>query len=311
VNAVQQRLILAREAGDSGWFGAWAKMAFTVDANGILVTPRYVARLEQIAVCNRAIKVQNAFFEFLDYGIGLQPQPVCNYLQAYERDSVPTFSDLVPPNKKVRVYVTDATDVGKRVLIQGTDQNGNTIYSLDSLVQITGTFVALDAPFADTDMVINSISGIQKDVTNGTVNFFEVDTVAGVERLILSMEPGEKVASYRKYLINGIPNQCGCNGCGNPFLVSAMVKLEFIPVAVDTDWLAIPNLEAITEEAQSMRYSTMDSPSGAQLAVKHHTDAIRLLQGQLVHYLGKNRPAISFYPFGSAKLERQQIGSML
>jgi hypothetical protein len=177
-------------------------------------------------------------------------------------------------------------------------------------VQITGTYVVLDAPFADSEMILNSIDGIQKDITNGTVNFFEVDTVTGVERLILSMEPSETVAAYRKYLINGIPNKCAC-ACTNPSQVTAMAKLDFIPVQVDTDYLIIQSLEAITEEAQSMRYSTMDSPNAAQLAVKHHTDAIQLLNGQLIHMLGKQRPAISFYPFGSAKLERQQIGSML
>ena len=90
-----------------------------------------------------------------------------------------------------------------------------------------------------------------------------------------------------------------------------MAKLDFIPVVVPTDYLTIQNVEAIIEECESVRYSTMDSEIGADLKKKHHVEAIGLLNGQLKHMEGKSRPAISFFPFGSARLERQQIGTMI
>lgn len=312
VNSAQQRLILAKQSGDEGWWGSWARMVFNVNqTDPYITTPREVARLEQMTVCNRPVRIQNEFFEFLDFGIGLQPKNrFCNFLETYERGVYPSFSDLVPPNKLIRVYITDAADVGKRALIQGKDQNDTTIYSQDGLVQVTGTFVDFVSPFVDTAMVLNTLNGIQKDITSGQVKFFEVDSVTGVERLILIMEPGETVAAYRRYLVNGLPNSCACS-CTNPTQVTAMAKLDFIPVAVDTDYLTIQNVEAIIEECQSVRYSTMDQPAAAQLAIKHHRDAIALLNGQLIHMLGKQRPAISFKPFGSAALERQAIGTMI
>jgi hypothetical protein len=42
----------------------------------------------------------------------------------------------------------------------------------------------------------------------------------------------------------------------------------------------------------------------------HIREAINLLNGELRHHLGKQRPAINFAPFGTAKLSYQRIGSL-
>src|SRR6185369_13050934 len=308
VNAAQQKLTYSVEQGDTGWYGSWVKMVFNVDTtcNPFITTPREVARLENIAVCKRPVPIQNQFFEFLDYGIGPQPRNRRgqNWLQGYERGTFPTFSDLVA-GSTLRVYLTNAADAGKRVLVQGTDQNDDTIYSADGLVEVTGEFLVLTAPFIDSQ-ILNSLTGLQKDVTIGVVRFYEVDT-DGNERLILTMQPGETTAAYRRYQIVGMPKKC-CIPCTSPLQIEAIAKLEYIPVAVDTDYLVpVGNLEAIIEECISIRYSIMDNPGAAQLAIKHHRDAIRLLNGELIHYEGALRLAVSFKPFGSADLARVNI----
>jgi len=120
------------------------------------------------------------------------------------------------------------------------------------------------------------------------------------------MEPSEQTASYRRYYLNGLPFNC----CPNQeyVQVSAIAKLDFIPVQVDTDYTLIQNIEAIIEEAQAVRYSRIDSVSAKQMAAEKHIQAVRLLNGELTHFEGKNDPAIIFAPFGSARLERVKIG---
>jgi len=311
VNSAQQKLLFGSEQGDTGWYGTWIGMVFNITAPGnpFITTPRGVARLENISVCKRPVPIQNQFFEYLDYGIGPQPRNIaCNWLQAYERNTVPIFSDLAPGNI-LRAYLTNAVDAGKRVLVQGLDANNEVIYSQDALVQVQGDFLDLTAPFVDSQ-ILNSLTALQKDITYGSVKFYEVNPTTGDERLILTMEPGETTAAYRRYQIVGVPNCC-CLPGASPLQVEAMAKLEYIPVAVDTDYLTpINNLEALIEECISIRYSTQDSPTAAQLSIKHHKDAIRLLNGELIHYEGKSRPAISFKPFGSASLERVNIGML-
>jgi hypothetical protein len=228
------------------------------------------------------------------------------------RNNAVTFTDLSSPPQYIRVRITDATDVGKRALIGGTDNNDAVIYTQDGLNKAVGVYVPFDTPFVTTTYQFDSISGIQKDVTNGDVQFYQVDPTSGDEILLLTMEPSETTASYRRYYLSALPRSC-CpppNSTGSVSVV-AICKLELVPVTYDTDYLLIQNLEALTEECQSIRYSEMDTPSAKQMAAERHAQAIRLMNGELNHYIGAEQPAIGFRPFGSATLQRQRIGQLL
>lgn len=325
VNSAQRRLLYAREAGDEGWWGTFAEIVFNVSREQPYITlPREIARLELVTNCDTPVPVQNQFYEYLDFGNGRMPKQFrqrgrCDIQTAYTRNNATLFTDLTNPPQSLAIYASDPadTDGTHRVLIQGLDNNGNVVYSQDSLNQVNGVFVTLQAPFVTAPMPFNQITGIQKDVTSGPIQIFQVDPTTGVQVLLLTMEPGEETSSYRRYYFNALP--CGC--CPPPGVppgptcatvqVSAIAKLDLIPVRVDTDYLLIRNMEAIIEEAQSVRYSEIDTPAAKQMAQEKHIQAIRLLNGELSHFLGVDDVAIDFRPFGSARLQRQRIGSML
>ncbi len=90
-----------------------------------------------------------------------------------------------------------------------------------------------------------------------------------------------------------------------------MAKLDLIPAQVPTDYLLIQNLEALIAECQSIRFGDMDTPTSKQMAQERHIQAIRLLNGELTHFLGKDRPAIEVKPFGSATLRRAGVGRLI
>jgi hypothetical protein len=127
------------------------------------------------------------------------------------------------------------------------------------------------------------------------------------------MQPGETTAAYRRYYVGGLPKNC-CNlpdSTSTTVQVTALCQLAFVPVAVPTDWLVIPSLEAVINECQAGRYLQIDQPSSKAMADYHHRAAIRLLQGQSVNEYGKDSPAVNFAPFGSARLSCQRIGSLI
>ncbi len=319
VNAATQRLLLASESGDTGWWGTWARMVFNVDKDEPFITlPREVARLINVDVCRTPVNVQNEFYEFLSFGIGLQDprsQPgqcrnrSCLLTEVYDRGSFPSFIDL-DENRILRAYITDNQDVGTRILVQGTDTSDNPIISLDGTHNVLGVFLDGTLPFVDSP-AMNSLTGIQKDTTVGPVRFYQVDPDTSDQELILTMEPSELVAGYRRYFLGGLPRNC-CDPASDTTTVqvTALAKLEFVPVRVDTDYLLIGNIEALIAECESIRYSSMDAPAAKQMAQERHAQAIRLLQGELIHQLGTEKPAISFSPFGSAHLNRQLIGRL-
>jgi len=294
-------------------------MAFFVSrTQPYLTLPREVARLELVDVCNVPRRVNNQFFEFLQYGNGRMPRlkPWCDWRvpQIYSRNVVPTFVDLSNPPQMIRVYLTDPADSGKRVLIQGTDNNGNTVYSQAGLNQVTGEYVNLSLPFASAVSRFNSITGIQKDITQGPVQIFQTDPNTGAQVLLLTMEPSEMVSGYRRYFFDPLPRNC----CPPPtpttpdqITINAIVKLEPIPVQVDQDYLVLQNVDAFIEEAQSKRLSMVDNKNSKAMSIASHVNAIRLLNGELAHYLGIDEPSVVFAPFGSARLRRQRVGSLM
>jgi len=307
-NSSTQRLLYAREVGDSGWAGTWAEIAFDVTQADPFITPPFnVARIQALDLCTLPVPVSNQFYEYLRFGWGRWPKATCQQnrcspLRAYDRGKFPLFSDVVPPDKKIRVYLSDSGDEGKRVLLQSLDGNNQPRYSLDGTVQVLGDFLTLTAPFVDSPAVVNKVTGIQKDLTLGPVSFYEVDTTTGAQRLVLTMQPGEATAAYRRCFVGGVPRSC----CNPPSItagtvqITALVQLAFVPVAVTTDWLVIPSLEAVINECQCGRYLEIDSATSKQMADYHHRAAIRLLQGQSVHEQGSLAPAVSFKPFGGS-----------
>lgn len=317
VNEAQERLVYA--GGDVGWWGSWAKVVFNVDSsdNPYITLPRSIARIINLDYCRYPVRIQNEFYEFLFAGVGLQSfvdatcRGACVVPQALDRGQFPTFTDMTA-NRTIRIYITDPLDVGRRVLVQGTDTNDMVVRSLDGTVQVQGVFVELTTPFVDTDFPFNTLTGLQKDITIGPIQIWEVDPDTGDQELISTMEPSEQVAGYRRYFLNGLPVTC-CPQTTPPntiVQVTAMAKLAFIPVVADTDLLLIQNLQALKEECQAVRFGEMDDTTSAQQAILRHKKAINLLNGELVHFLGKEEPAISFSPFGTAHLGRQRIGAL-
>jgi len=310
VNEAMQRLLTDPMAPDEGWWGTWSIINFDLAQDDpYFTTPRGVARVTAVDICKKPVLLRNQFYEYLDFGNGRRPlncsgRPICENLGAFDRGPVVSFKQLDPPNKKLRIFATDETDYGKRVLIGGKDAFDNIIYSQDGFNRVTGEYVVLGTPFTDMVNGLNEWNGVQKDITNGQVQFFELDTVTGDTRLLLTMEPGETVGHYRRYFVNGLPNSC----CGSTTIqVSALCRLEFIPVAVDTDFLIIGNLAALKEECQAIRYEEMDSGEAKQQAGLHHARALALLGGELDHFVGKTKVSIAVPIWGSDRLKRQPI----
>lgn len=338
-NTAERRLLLAKESGDEGWWGTWAEMRFNVlQSAPSIVTPREVARLEAIAICRRPVPIRNLFWDYQQFGnrqllkqfvqaINTNTGSITNIfgncfglMQARSRNQVPTFSQVSNPPQLIRVYTTNAADSGARVLLQGLDPANNVIFTLDNAVNTTGQYVTLMNPFVTATLPMNLITGIQKDVTLGQIQVFQVDPTTGAQVLLHTMEPSETTGWYRRYHLDQLPVNC-CNDpnsslCppvnGQPVVqVSAIAKLDHIPVSADTDYFVIQNLDALMEEARAVRYLPMDTTEAKQFVANHHKNAIGLLNGELAHFLGIDEPTVNFKPFGSAHLARQRIGTMI
>jgi hypothetical protein len=315
-NEAQDRLLMDPMAPDEGWWGGWVTLnlsATVICQAAYVTTPHEIARLIVMDVCNHPVRIRNGFYEYLEFGRGLRPkrcaQGCGDAFQAYERDSVVTLAPMLSTPQVIRIYPTDARDAGFLVLIQGKDQNGQAVLTTDpnTGTAAPGEYISLKFPFADSvNTYLGSLSGIQKDQTYGPLQFFQVDPITGAEAALSAMEPNEMVANYRRYLIAGIPNaNLCCFSPSNPLTITAQGRLEFVPVENETDYLTLQNVPALVEEAQSIRFSKMDSTSAASQANYHHARALALLNGQLDKYEGKISTAVNVPIWGSNRMRRQ------
>jgi len=325
VNEAEVALLNCKEVGEEGWWGTYAEIAFQMNrCIPEVVLPREVARLEMIDVCGRPVALNNQFWEYLRFGNGRMREG-CEeggrrrrHLRtaAYTRNNAVTQTELFPAPQLLSVFISNPEDVGKRILIAGLDQTGTPIYTQDGLNQVTGQFVTFALPFATSPQQFSRITAIQKDITAGQVQVFQADPVTGAQVLLLTMEPSEQTAWYRRYLLQPLPWNCCDNQPPGPpaqslVQITAIAALEHIPVKVDTDYLLIQEPRALKLEAQAHRMSRNDSPAAMAQAMAYHKEAVRLLIGQCSRYLGKEEPAIQFKPWGNATLARAGVGRLL
>lgn len=314
LNEAQEMLVQA--GGDVGWHGTFGRIVFnTSRTNPYITLPRGSARIINGAICRDPVRIQNELFEVLEYGVGLQPNSCdCQLREIYDRGTVPTMVDLDNTGNPMvlRFYITDARDVDKLILTQAIDSNGTTLRSLHNGVDVIGSYTRLESPFVDTEFqlganTLSKIIGFQKDTLVGDLRVYAVDTETGEQTALSVFEPSETLPCYRRYYIGGLPSNC-CPG-QTSVQVTAIVKFDFVPCSVDQDWLLIGNIPALKRACESIRYGEIDSPSAQAMSKQKWREAIKLLQNELDHRLGRSRPAIQFSPFGNDRLE-YAIGGM-
>lgn len=317
VNQAQRWLL------DNGrWWGTYQEIQLCLtncQRRQCLTFPREVASVEAIIDCRNPAMMRNQFYEYLDYragqpgwdcagGIGSGGPFIWPWGQgwnpsAMQRNTACTFDDIIPPNKGLRVYPTNAADVGKTITFFVQDGNGIPI--------VGGITVTLALPFADAlippgntvNYEISTILDVQKQVTLDRVLVYELnmadpDPSAWTERQIAIYEPGETRPEYIRYLLRSQPFNGA--GCCRTRTVRAIVKLGYIEAVADTDYLSIGNLDALELMCEALRAKetgqTGDFAIKEKLAIKRLNQELRTRTG--------DRVSVGITTMGPAPMQR-------
>ena len=284
INEATRRLI---ESGK--WKNTYGK--FTICATeGCIAWPRQIETIERVAVNEAVGVVRNQWFEFVETGYGLLDNKDNVGVQILDRGESPTQSDMSGAGKKVRVYAFLEADAGKTITIQGYDSNNNWVRTLKSgsgstAVYQDGEVVTLINGYVDTTTTFKSITGIQKDVTQGNVQLYELkDASAPTLADLATYEPNETLPSYRRSLIPSLAGAGGCeSGTDKKVAVTVIAKLRFIDAVNDNDVLLISDLYAIKNMALAIK---LEENRDFGAAEQYRTLAFDSLQRQLANHLG-------------------------
>ncbi len=311
LNNAQQRL---SEMGR--WWGTYRRL-YTCFTAQCITWPREVATVEGLTMCREGVPLMNEWYEFGEAVKGPDAnQSACNPRWLMDRPNACQFTDLAS-SAKFRIYPTVAADAGVKIVLQGFDTNVQPIRTLVGSNYIDGEQVTLASPFATStfEFYPPGLTGVIKPVTKGRLNVFALDTVSGVETKVAVWEASETNPTYRRSWMTNLP-QCGdtpgCGGAGNGcnptplpscsgILAEAIVRLEFVPALVDTDWLFISNLQAVK---CGMKAQEKEDRNQYQEAEIEWARAKRILRNELEKYSPTDRVIVNAQPHGTARPSR-------
>ena len=238
-----------------------------------LVWPRSIASVLALKICNRAMTVQNNWYQFLPW------QHDCYGLyDLYQRNrgavvtdtdgTLPVFRQIPTGSQfPLNLYIDDPNDQGKTIAIFGLDNHGQVIRSRRSDgTTRDGLVLTLARTGVQTPYAISRVDRVLKDITYGPVRMYMVDQ----NNLMLDMavyQPNETSPEYIRNRIRGYRDRPfpSINNCCALVNIEALVKLAFVPVYYDEDLILIENQDALANMIMSMRYKEQgDAAKGMQ-----------------------------------------------
>lgn len=231
------------------WLGTEVLVKFCV-YDHCLTFPRYVATPLGLRMgCHGPADIRNHWYAIEGRG----PCDFRSHMVAEDVGTAPTFADVANPNgSPIRWTIIKNNDVGKKLRIFGKFFGGQPIQEKVGGVWVDGLTLTAAKPFIQTSQLVSHITSVVKDETQGMSNLWEVYDVAnGTLRALGEYEPNETNPRYRRMRLPSHHNHIGFGtGCldanGRRIQsIEALVKLEFIPVKNDRDFLFIDVMRAI------------------------------------------------------------------
>ena len=300
------------------WWGTVQPISCAIYSNKI-TWPRYVGTVLAMNVCDKPVDLSNKWYKFMPFDAARHPQwakqSAANdwYSGNLKSDSAmtsPVFNQMNPAYPMpIQIYIENSSDAGKYITIFGKDSNGQVLRSLrsDGSYQ-EGVIIAMQYPFTQTQASFQIVTRVLKDVTNGPVRLYQMDLSNSVRREMAYYEPSETNPEYVVNQLRGHNFDVQTSlGYISPVKVDALVKLNYVPVVNGQDIVQIDNARALKFMIQSIKLDEANDTKGSQ---EFELKAFRELNYEMRNKYPIEQFTVSFRPFGSARLERQQIGTV-
>lgn len=287
LNEAQERLLSYKEA----WLGTWQRARFQI-TESCIVWPRGVEDIRLAQICGTPMVLRNEWYEYLGpVGEPNESSITGNFLTMKSTGTTPIPKNIQVTGSVIRTYPGDLVDVGKRVLYQGYDENGEWVRTVDTEngdIVVDGEYVTVASPFVDTTKkwARGGITGVQRDATSYAQKVFEVyENTAYAESMMADYQADDTLPNFRSTEIVNyrtvrslVPKDSTCN-----IVMDCIVKRSHIPVSIDSDYFVIQSIPALKDAARSVKLEE-DVGVGAGEALMG--SAIKILRNQLANFIG-------------------------
>ena len=279
VNEVEKSLMIR-----GGWFDLEQRITFCLSGHHI-VWPEFVGTILAIRFCHGDVAVsRNGWYSFAPraghgrhglggFGGGFNGGGFNGGGFGHHRgeedvvvenaNSRPCYNDVSGcSGKYVRYYVVNSDDIGKTITLYGKQFGGQPLQERVNGSVVNGLTIAAANPFSSTNVLVTEIQSIVREPTSGMGYLYEYDPVCGTLRDIAAFRPGETHPRYRCSRILNVPRRAlDANGCcWTP--VEALIKLKFIELTNERDFIPVDNLRALKLGIQAVRLEEANEDVG-------------------------------------------------
>lgn len=239
--------------------------------NNCITWPRYVQTPLAVRMCGYPVEIRNRWFTIEG------PARSCcgaagmlgftDYKMLRDVGESPLYRPISGTTGKIiRAYPQFREDIGKTITIFGYDQYNQPLQTKDTNgVWWDGIKFSLALPYSSSPVYVKKITSVLKDETYGRVMLYEYDPAA-LLRDIAFYEGSETNPRYRQsYFDNACVSQSSCStDAGDKFkCIDALVKLAFIPVKKDSDFLLVDDMTALKFMIQCIKLEEAGDAKGA------------------------------------------------
>lgn len=224
--------------------GTVERVAFTV-TDGVLTLPRQYFGCLGITVEEWPRPIYNHWYEFVGGGPGFSSTAHRSVLDL--GDNFVCTQDITSINEDgcvLKVTAELGEDAGLQILIRGTDDSSDVVWTTQNSERVEGEYIDLDASGTLSITTFLSLQRVIKPITQGRVYLYAVS--GGTDTLIATYEPAEERPQYRRYRI---PD---CND--ETHSVVALCQRRHIDLRDDNDPLPVENVNALRDAMQSLQF---------------------------------------------------------
>ena len=293
------------------WWGTVQPMRFCLQGTSF-VLPRFVASVLALNRCGSAMQMANLWYEFEHFDDWHRcAAKCCNAGQPWTAgpaaitNGTTNILNQIPQGdlNYVRFYATQTPDYGKTVTVYGLDSNGQVVFSQhpDGTIQ-QGIVLTLAQPYVQSTIQFSKIFRVVKDITAGIVRGYLYEPNQGLMNLLCEFYPNDICPDYIHMKLAG-----GGQSCCAHSQISALVKLQYIPMVFDNDIVLIDNEDAIRDMILSIRQK---EAGNLQESAALELSAFRELNYQMRNRYPDEQFVVNFQPFGRASFNRVTNGFM-
>lgn len=215
-----------------------------------------------------------------------------------DKGTAPTYRRIDPAGALVRYYVRNRPDIGKTITIYGKGVGGMPLQSRDSEGNWTpGITLTAAAPFVSSEVLVTEIASVVRQATQGMSFLYSYNADDDELKDLAFYDSSETNPRYRQMEIY---NWCALNGCEDDngvrrVQVELLVKLAFVPVVADYDFLMIDDFRALKLAVQAVKSEEANDDTLAETKL---LKAIRELNLGLRNQFPSEQTPVAYHSVG-------------